>query len=116
MSSRGNFSNHGYGLVTMPNYTTIFELEEKFDKIPAQAWMEANWTTSFYYIGVYMLFIFAGQHWMKNRPRYEMTGALALWNFILAAFSIMGTYRTIPETFYILNRKNGFHHSVCFPT
>jgi len=63
-----------------------------------------------------MFIIFAGQHWMQKRPRFEMKGILALWNFLLAAFSIMGSYRTVPETFYILNRKNGFHHSVCFPT
>jgi len=110
--------NHtlNYGYVTLPNYPTFFDFEGKFDHIRAQRWMEENWTTSFYYIGVYMLIIFAGQHWMQNRPRFELRGPLALWNFVLAAFSIFGTYRTIPETVYILNRKNGFHHSVCFPT
>jgi hypothetical protein len=102
--------------VTMPNYSTIFEFEGKFEYVRTHKWMEENWTSSFYYIGVYMLFIFAGQHWMQNRPRFELKGILALWNFLLAAFSIMGSYRTVPETFFILNRKNGFHHSVCFPT
>ena len=107
----------GLGLeyVTMPNYTTIFEFEGKFDHVHSKAWMEENWTVSFYYIGIYMLVIFAGQHWMQGRPRFELRGLLAFWNLLLAAFSILGSYRTIPEMYYILNRKNGFHHSVCYP-
>ena len=102
--------------LTMPNYTTAFPFEGRFEYRKAHQWMAANWHTSFYWIGAYIGIIFLGQHWMRSRPRYELRGPLALWNFLLAAFSIMGTYRTIPETIYMLNQKNGFHNSVCFPT
>lgn len=105
----------GMDLVTLPNYTTVFEFEWKFDHIESQQWMEENWTSAFYYIGIYMLIIFLGQSYMKDRPRFELRVPLVIWNFSLAAFSILGTYRTLPEIYHILNRKNGFHHSVCFP-
>lgn len=105
----------GLDVITLPNYTTAFEFEWKFDHIESQQWMEENWTSAFYWIGIYMAIIFLGQSWMKDRPRFELRGPLVIWNFSLAAFSILGTYRTLPEIFHILNRKNGFHHSVCFP-
>ncbi|CAL8101771.1 unnamed protein product [Orchesella dallaii] len=109
-------SNNGMEVITLPNYTTAFEFEWKFDHIESQQWMEENWTSAFYYIGAYMAIIFLGQSWMKDRPRFELRVPLVIWNFSLAAFSILGTYRTLPEIFHILNRKNGFHHSVCFPS
>lgn len=108
-------SGAGMEVITLPNYTTVFEFEWKFDHIESQQWMSSNWTSAFYYIGVYMLLIYLGQIYMKNRPRFELRVPLVIWNFSLAAFSILGTYRTLPEIFHILNRKNGFHHSVCFP-
>jgi len=102
-------------VITLPNYTTILDFEWNFDNMKSKQWMEENWMTSFYYIGAYMFVIFAGQLYMQTRPKFELRGLLAFWNFMLAGFSILGSYRTLPEIFYILNRKNGFHYSVCFP-
>lgn len=44
--------------------------------------------------------------------RFELRGLLALWNTMLAMFSIMGAIRTAPELFHVL-RHYGLFHSVC---
>lgn len=62
-----------------------------------------------------MLIIFGGQAWMQNRPAYKLRRALALWNTLLAAFSIAGALRTLPEMIHVLS-KFGFYHSVCNPS
>jgi elongation of very long chain fatty acids protein 6 len=102
-------------VIARPNYTDMLKFERDFNHHESKEWMEENWTVSFYYVGAYLLFIFLGTQWMQNRPRFELRGPLIFWNFFLAIFSIFGTYRTLPEILYILNRNNGFHHSVCYP-
>jgi len=103
-------------MIAKPNYTEMLKFEREFNKFESQGWMEANWTTSFYWVGAYLLFIFLGQQYMENRPRFELKKTLILWNGLLAAFSIFGSYRMVPEMLWILNRPNGFHHSVCHPS
>ena len=78
----------------------------------SREWMKENWHISLYYIGAYMFFIVAGQHYMQSRPKFELRNTLALWNFFLAVFSIIGTMRTVPEMMHVL-RNFGLHHSCC---
>lgn len=77
--------------------------------------MTENWTVAFYYVGIYMAFIFFGQLYMQNRPRFELRRTLIVWNSLLAAFSIMGACRTLPEFIHVL-RNHGIYHSVCVPS
>jgi len=98
----------------MPNYSYVFKFEEDFDTYEQRQWMKENWTSAFYYIGVYMLFIYGGQLYMQSRPRFELRAPLFLWNVFLAVFSIWGTYRSLPELLYVLGNY-GFHYSVCVP-
>ncbi|CAG7828894.1 unnamed protein product [Allacma fusca] len=77
--------------------------------------MSKNWNISLYITGAYVLSIFAGQSWMKNRPAFVLRKQLAIWNISLAVFSILATVRTLPELLGILARPNGLHHSVCSP-
>jgi len=97
-----------------PNYSQalVFKFEDDFDVAESRRWMRANWHISLYLIGAYMLCIVAGKRYMQSRPRYELRNALVLWNFFLAAFSIIGATRTVPELMYVL-RNFGLHHSVC---
>ena len=101
-------------VVMLPNYSYVFQFEDEFDHIEAKDWFTRYWTICFYYVGVYMLVIFTGQQLMANRPRYELRGALIVWNLLLAAFSIIGTCRTIPEFVHVL-REYGLYYSVCVP-
>ncbi|KAK5645733.1 hypothetical protein RI129_004197 [Pyrocoelia pectoralis] len=98
--------------VTSPNYSYIFNFESDFKHQEPLTWMSKNWTMGFYYVAVYMIFIFGGQHIMQNRPRFELRGLLSLWNTALAIFSIMGAIRTGPELIHILT-NHGLYHSVC---
>lgn len=98
--------------MSMPNYSYVFKFEEDFAEKERRQWMHENWYISIYYIGAYMVFIVVGQHYMQSRPRFELRNTLALWNFFLAVFSIIGTMRTLPETLFVV-RHFGLHHSCC---
>ncbi|XP_043274094.1 elongation of very long chain fatty acids protein 6 [Venturia canescens] len=101
--------------VTQPNYSYVFNFEEKFIHQDTRDWMTTNWTNGFYACGIYMILIFGGQYWMASRPRYELRGVLSIWNTMLAAFSIIGFTRTAPELIHVL-RNYGLYHSVCIPS
>ncbi|GAB6020855.1 hypothetical protein CHUAL_003505 [Chamberlinius hualienensis] len=101
--------------IPMVNYTYIFDFENDFNYADKRAWMIKNWKQCFYYVGLYMVLIFGGRHYMQSRPRFELRGPLFFWNLFLALFSIFGSIRTLPEIFYVL-REFGFHHSVCNPS
>ncbi|GFY38401.1 elongation of very long chain fatty acids protein 6 [Trichonephila inaurata madagascariensis] len=98
-----------------PNYSIIFDFERNFDKSLKRQWMIQHWHQAFYYIGLYMLVIFGGQAYMQTRSRFELRRTLAAWNVFLAAFSIFGLCRTLPEMIHVL-REFGFTHSVCNPS
>lgn len=98
-----------------PNYSIIFAFERNFDKSIKREWMIQHWHQAFYYIGLYMLVIFGGQAYMQSRPRFELRRILAAWNVFLAAFSIFGLCRTLPELAHVLT-EFGFTHSVCNPS
>jgi hypothetical protein len=42
------------------------------------------------YALVYVIAIFYGKHWMKNRPAFDLRKELISWNITLAVFSIIG--------------------------
>lgn len=101
--------------VTQPNYSYIFNFEEKFIHQDSRVWMIKNWMSCFYYCGIYMILIFGGQHYMASRPKFELRGVLTLWNTLLATFSIIGFTRTAPELLHTL-KNYGLYHSVCIPS
>ncbi|CAH2216159.1 jg21575 [Pararge aegeria aegeria] len=45
---------------------------------------------------------------------FELRRTLIIWNSALAAFSIMGACRTLPEFLHVL-RNYGIYHSICVP-
>ncbi|XP_055915134.1 elongation of very long chain fatty acids protein 6 [Eupeodes corollae] len=98
-----------------PNYSYIFDFENDFIHQRTRKWMLENWTWVFYYCGIYMMVIFGGQHFMQNRPRFQLRGLLIIWNTLLAMFSIMGAFRTAPELLHVL-RHYGLFHSCCVPS
>lgn len=104
-----------YMEVTLPNYSYVFNFESDFIHQETRTWMAENWTIAFYYVGIYMVLVFGGQYLMQSRPRFELRGVLSAWNTILAAFSIMGACRTVPEFLHTLTHY-GLFHSVCVPS
>jgi elongation of very long chain fatty acids protein 6 len=47
-------------------------------------------------VGAYLVMVFGGQYVMKNRDPIAAKPLFRLWNFLLAAFSIFGTYKVVP--------------------
>lgn len=95
-----------------PNYSIIFSFENKFEHLQTRYWMQRNWHTAFYAIGIYMILIFGGQSYMSTRPAFKLKKLLTLWNASLALFSIAGFIRTFPEFLHVLTRF-GLPYSVC---
>jgi len=91
------------------------KLFQNFDQHVQREWMARNWTISLYGVGLYVAFIYFGTEYMKNRKPMDLRRVMAVWNFALAVFSIMGSATVIPEFFRALNQSNGFHHTVCAP-
>jgi hypothetical protein len=98
-----------------PNYSYVFNFEQKFDYTMSQKWMFDKWHTAFYWVALYMVLVFGGQSLMTRRDAYKLRKTLALWNVLLALFSIFGTFRTLPELVHVL-KEFGFRHSVCSPS
>ena len=45
----------------------------------------------------YMVIVFGGQRIMRDRKPFGLVNSLALWNFALSLFSLMGACRTVPH-------------------
>ncbi|KAJ0060386.1 hypothetical protein NL108_010168, partial [Boleophthalmus pectinirostris] len=69
-------------------------------------------TNSFMFCGLYAAFVFAGQHFMRERPKLNLRRPLALWSLSLAIFSIVGVVRTGLYMMHVLT-TSGFRQSVC---
>jgi len=85
------------------------------DPFKLSEWQRDHRVSSVYASLIYVLTIYAGQKLMKNRPKFELRGALIVWNLILSVFSAFGMVYLANHFFYLL-RDYGFHASVCFPT
>ncbi|GFT62828.1 putative fatty acid elongation protein 3 [Nephila pilipes] len=51
---------------------------------------------------------------MHTREPFSLRKPLIIWNLFLAAFSIIGTSRVLPELVHVL-KKQGFLYSICRP-
>ena len=77
-------------------------------------WFEQNWTTAFTYCAVYVVVIFLGQEYMKNRPKFDLRIPLTIWSASLAIFSWFGSIRLWADYVYFIQRY-GFKASMCDP-
>ncbi|RCN33148.1 hypothetical protein ANCCAN_21024 [Ancylostoma caninum] len=68
----------------------------------------SQWVPTSYKITVaYLLAIYIGQKFMRNRKPFELDGTLAAWNFMFSLFSGVAAYKLIPELFEVF-RRDGF--------
>lgn len=97
-------------------YTHTYSYESLFDdKQYVDAWgqwFKENWQLSVFLSLAYIVLVFSGKMYMKDRPKYELRSFLIVWNIFLAVFSITGTIRVWPEFIQSLTR-NGLSYSVC---
>jgi hypothetical protein len=98
------------------NHTFTFFYERKnFNgeyMVPLRQWITVNWHLSIIYAFVYVVAVFAGQAYMKNREKMDLRRELIAWNIVLSLFSLFGAIRSIPE-FVQLVRTHGIHYSIC---
>ncbi|XP_020818828.1 very long chain fatty acid elongase 3 [Phascolarctos cinereus] len=72
------------------------------------------WTISFLLTLIYLMFIFMGQRYMKDRKGFNLRLPLAIWSFTLAIFSILGSVRTWKYLGALL-MWGGLKSSLCHP-
>ena len=101
--------------LTVPNYSYTFNFEKNFVYSDALTTITNHYPNCFYYSAIYVILIFTGKYYMSSRPKLELRGALALWNILLAVFSIFGFLRMSSEMYHVLSYY-GFYHSVCVPS
>ncbi|ODN05559.1 putative fatty acid elongation protein 3 [Orchesella cincta] len=95
-----------------PPTITAFEFE-RWNAHKWRRWMAKNWPLSIIASCIYLLLIFVGKRFMKNRQPFNLKSTMIVWNFLLASFSTCGFIRTFPELYQVLSGPNGFHRSVC---
>ena len=103
----------GLGNLSLPFAEEPLAFEKAISGPAFGVWLQSNWSTSLYFIALYLLLLGSLWKWMEKRQRFEIQGLLALWNVSLAVFSALGAIRLIPELFRILGEEDGFHKSIC---
>jgi hypothetical protein len=96
-----------------PSYLTLASYERDFDltywrKVFGEYWSLSAWAAS-----IYVILVFSGRWYMRDRPPFKLNGILTVWNIGLAAMSIYAWLRVAPEFFHVLFGPNGFHNSIC---
>ena len=91
----------------------LWQVEARFTWKRAQPWLAAEFGPISVYLGsVYLVLVFLGRRWMREKPALSLRRTLAMWNTGLAAFSIVGCCSLVPSLIRNLI-QNGFRHSVC---
>jgi elongation of very long chain fatty acids protein 6 len=98
----------------VPRYGMVFPFEASFDPVPAQQFFYGHRITTIWLSAAYVATVFGAQHWMKSKKEFSLRGGLVIWNALLAIFSLIGTFRSLPELTHVVTQK-GFGYSVCIP-
>ncbi|KAI1278071.1 putative fatty acid elongation protein 3 [Halotydeus destructor] len=96
-------------LSLLPYVTTT---ETSFDTKQARQWMRQNWTVAIKVSLVYVVLVFLGKMFMKNRKPFDLRLPLILWSTALSLFSLWGSLRLVPDLFTFVS-KHGFLKSIC---
>jgi len=96
-----------------PSFITLADYEKNFPLTHWRKVLGEYWQISAYVAAIYVVIVFSGKYYMRNRPAFKLNGLLTVWNIGLAAMSIYAFSRVAPEFFRVLLGKNGFHNSIC---
>lgn len=105
-------NSHGLIGSLMESVPLISQVESKYD--PTKA---IEWCTNHFYIPIicsiiYLVLIYIGIKWMKNKPAYRLHQPLLVWNVSLALFAFFGSISLLPQLSHAVVKK-GLHFSVC---
>mgnify|MGYP001201883821 CR=1 FL=1 len=87
----------------------FLEFERTYRKDGLIDWSQNHVELPIFAAAFYLVMVFYLPGFIK-KP-FSLKKPLAIWNLILAVFSIMGASRTIPV--FLKNLEKGFAHSVC---
>ena len=103
----GNASDAG-----LDKFRSVLSLSEDWNQDYWMQWHAENWMICFPFALIYMLAVYYGVQYMKNRKPYGLRYLLGLWSAALGVFSIIGSYYFLPEILTTLYR-DGFHAAAC---
>ena len=86
--------------------------ERNFDYYSKRQWLKEHLYIPYVIAIMYLMGIYLGQRWMKNRQAYHLKKPLITWNVALSIFSIIGSLRIIPW-FISFIMSYGLHASCC---
>ena len=103
--------------VGLPYFPLVTEIEDWLFSKYGIAYMQEQMLNkrhySVYVSMIYMILIPVLKYWIRIRGQpYNLRMFLAIWNSIMAVFSIVGVFRCLPEFYQILSSK-GFTSSFC---
>lgn len=89
-----------------------FQAEIDFDGGYMCAACRSMWWISYLVATFYLISLWTGTSSMRHLQPFDLKKPLAAWNLFLAVFSFIGTLRTAPALFTMLN-THGFNYSLC---
>ena len=93
-------------------HSTLHTIELSFNEHNSIRWMRDHWYWSFYCSAVYLLLIYLGRQYMKDRKPYNLRHALCCWSAGLSIFSLYAVYCIYPIA-YNMVYIGGFQHAIC---
>jgi len=93
-------------------WSSGFDFEKNVDYTAVHHWFQDNWWYSIAIAAVYVVLVFGGQAYMKNRERYTLQKPLIVWNLLLAGFSIFGCIR-VWQVCFELYWRHGVKGTIC---
>jgi len=101
-----NSNTYLYDLIpTLPH-------EHRFDAFASVKTTRNIWWLAYAASAAYLVSLWGGIEYMKNKKAFDLKGPLALWNLILAAFSFIGMMRTVPWLLLMMTTY-GWTYSLC---
>jgi elongation of very long chain fatty acids protein 6 len=90
-----------------------FDFEKNYNPLPILEYMASvNYSIPIAVVVVYLLMCYYGSTYMSSRKPFNIINQLAVWNFVLAVFSIYGTLRVVPHLLFKLSEMT-FEESIC---
>ena len=91
----------------------FFDFEKNYNPLPVLEYMASvNYSIPLAVVAIYLCMCYYGSIYMKSRKPFNIINQLAVWNLVLALFSIYGTLRVVPHLLFKLSVMT-FEESIC---
>mmetsp|Transcript_126063 Transcript_126063/g.356460 ORF Transcript_126063/g.356460 Transcript_126063/m.356460 type:complete len:352 (+) Transcript_126063:81-1136(+) len=88
--------------------------EVRFSGAPVSLFCRRHWWVGYAAVSMYVLALCWGTEYMGKREPFKLKAPLALWNLLLAVFSLLGALR-VGSHLALLLGTYGFEYTVCRP-